>query len=714
MNSRYKDEGPLRHGGLHSVRRALDTVKNTRVAAKVFAEDVAFHTEWENLQQLSDAGGRDYVIELSDVDEPGRTLYLELAKCSVDQQLSERADGLKEFELRPIVVRVLDILEYLHNSKRLAHNDVKIENLLVCESGFSQKLKIADLENASTVGTPRQHKCTAYICPPELAKAICSEQSLLVKPSEDIWAVGVMVLRLMGNETPFALGHGDGMRSKLSPLSSLTDAKVCEVVEDAGIQKGSQLHSFLVGDNRTPGCLTVRPDRRATIQNLRSKGWISGNHATQVHRDGVGHVVQAMHSIDEKLETVAEGVTRIEGAILDMKERIDAVRKTIVNMDSEQVPLVFMLSLCPPVDAERRVVSDEEAKGLFGRFSQIFQKNNPLHTVRDHLDALKGHKLKLRLLCQYTMEPVGDGYELRAPRQEVPPLLPLLSVGVKGLHMVNAATAVANMFLGGVLPNRIVPQAVIRDAKSLADGIPEGLQTYPSIIELTEQVATQGDTAEAPQALSHYQMQQFKLFLKQHDPEGHWRGHLRRVPLADGTVLWVSENGLRQLKDEGMLDNEGAKLQQELEERIRQARQQIEGKLETELAEKEAAMRQQMIDAEAAATETEQEMRDRTIRMEAELQRVKDAHAAERKRQEDKADDARRQLAQLQQEKWAALLNDDGSNATDLLGSLADEHSSVAARMDALAGEEKVKLRQRLEEKQRQRANELLKSEDIL
>ena len=152
--------------------------------------------------------------------------------------------------------------------------------------------------------------------------------------------------------------------------------------------------------------------------------------------------------------------------------------------------------------------------------------------------------------------------------------------------MVNAATAVANMFLGGVLPNRIVPKAVIRDAKSLADGIPEGLQTYPSIIELTEQVATQGDTAEAPQALSHYQMQQFKLFLKQHDPEGHWRGHLRRVPLADGTVLWVSENGLNQLEDEGMLDNEGAELQQELEERIRQARQQIEDKLETELAKK--------------------------------------------------------------------------------------------------------------------------------
>lgn len=45
-NSRYKDEDPLpplRQGGLHSVRGALDTAKNSRVAAKVLADDVAFH-----------------------------------------------------------------------------------------------------------------------------------------------------------------------------------------------------------------------------------------------------------------------------------------------------------------------------------------------------------------------------------------------------------------------------------------------------------------------------------------------------------------------------------------------------------------------------------------------------------------------------------------------------------------------------------------------
>eukprot|EP01043_Picozoa_sp_COSAG02_P039319 COSAG02_NODE_3096_length_7380_cov_36.086910_2_plen_796_part_00 len=711
VNSRYKDEGPLRQGGLHSLRRAVDTVKNTRVAAKVFADDVAFRTEWQNLQQMNDAGGRDYVIELSDVDEPSRTLYLELAKCSVDQQLTERPDGLEEVEVRPIVLRVLDILDYLHSSKKLAHNDVKLENLLVCESGFSQKLKIADLENASIIGTPRGLKCTPYICSPELAQAICSEQSLQVKPSEDVWAVGVMVLRLLGHETPFALGDGDDMHSKLSPLALLTDAKVRQVVEHAGIQTGSQLFSFLVGDNRTSGCLVVEPGQRAKIQDLRSKGWISGNAATQVHRDGVGHVVQTMQAIEEKLDSVAEGVQRIEGAILDMKERIEAVRKTIVNLDSEQVPLVFTLSLCPASD---RVVSVEEAKGLFGRFSQILHKHNPLHTVRDHLDALKGHRLKLRLLCQYTWEPVGEGYELRAPLQEVPPLLPLLSVGVKGLQTVNAAAAVANVFLGGVLPERIVPETVIRDAKSLADGIPEGLYSYPSVVELATQVALQGETEEARQALSQYQQQQFKLFLKTHDSDGHWRGHLRRVPLADGTVLWVSEDGFKKLEDEGMLDSEGAKLQQELEDRIQQAHQQVEIQLAAELAEKEAAVQRQLIDAEVTEAESEQEIRDRAVQMEAELQRLKDAHAMERQRQEDKADDARKTLARLQKEKWEELLNDHGSNPADLVGSLAEEHVSVAARMDALAREEKVKLRQRLELKQRQRAHELLKSEDIL
>eukprot|EP01046_Picozoa_sp_COSAG06_P096745 COSAG06_NODE_42859_length_377_cov_2.028777_1_plen_111_part_10 len=111
------------------------------------------------------------------------------------------------------------------------------------------------------------------------------------------------------------------------------------------------------------------------------------------------------------------------------------------------------------------------------------------------------------------------------------------------------------------------------------------MHEYPCVVELSEGAVQAGDSAEAKhQSLSLYQQQQFVLFLKKHDPQEKWRGMLRRVPLVDGTVQWVSEAGLSQLEAEGLLDNESGKLQAELEERIEQARQRLENKLTAEIA----------------------------------------------------------------------------------------------------------------------------------
>ena len=104
-----------------------------------------------------------------------------------------------------------DILNYLHTSKRLVFNDLKAENILVFQSGrFSQTIKIADLEHAAVIGAKRDHVCSPYICPPELARAICHDEQVEVNAKEDVWAVGVMVLRLMGLKNPFELGEGEG------------------------------------------------------------------------------------------------------------------------------------------------------------------------------------------------------------------------------------------------------------------------------------------------------------------------------------------------------------------------------------------------------------------------------------------------------------------------------------------------------------------------
>ena len=96
---------------------------------------------------------------------------------------------------------------------------------------MSQQLKIADFENASVFGTVRDEKVTPYICPPEVAAALCKGDTsqLKVSGAEDVWAVGVMVLRLLGLREPFlSVGAtvGDSSKSKLATISKLSYSDV--------------------------------------------------------------------------------------------------------------------------------------------------------------------------------------------------------------------------------------------------------------------------------------------------------------------------------------------------------------------------------------------------------------------------------------------------------------------------------------------------------
>jgi hypothetical protein len=129
----FQDFGPLpQQGGLHSMHKARRTATGVEVAAKHFdksdvAATAAFHREWKNLRELmADRGGQEYVTQLVDVDERAQVLYLELALGSLDQQLEEQPEGFVDAEIRLKIARTLNILNYLHMSKLMAHNDIKV------------------------------------------------------------------------------------------------------------------------------------------------------------------------------------------------------------------------------------------------------------------------------------------------------------------------------------------------------------------------------------------------------------------------------------------------------------------------------------------------------------------------------------------------------------------------------------------------------------
>eukprot|EP01046_Picozoa_sp_COSAG06_P095452 COSAG06_NODE_41571_length_390_cov_0.525773_1_plen_116_part_10 len=109
-----------------------------------------------------------------------------------------------------------------------------------------------------------------------------------------------------------------------------------------------------------------------------------------------------------------------------------------------------------------------------------------------------------------------------------------------------------------------------------------------------------------------------------------------KVPLADGTVLWVSREGHAKLQEEGVLDTEGAKLQQALEDKIAEVQRRFERKLAGELR----AKQQELQDVHGR---DEQDVRTK----EAELAELRSAQQLERSEHAEELEKMRMHIAQF-------------------------------------------------------------------
>jgi hypothetical protein len=166
--------------------------------------------------------------------------------------------------------------------------------------------------------------------------------------------------------------------------------------------------------------------------------------------------------------------------------------------------------------------------------------------VQAAVDDMDAGTFTLRLLCQYSWKPVGAGYRIQAPRDSVPKLLPLLSVGLKGMKAVCGIGSLGRMF---GLPWPDMPESAVGVAEKLVDG----LGSEFACVTAAAGAAAGGDSARARTAVSKFQQAEFEAFLRQHDPKEMWKAQLARVALRSGQVLWVSEASNAMLQAEGQL-----------------------------------------------------------------------------------------------------------------------------------------------------------------
>ena len=374
-----------------AVRIVRHKASGDELVAKTFDDKTQFEKERDNLKDCKDRKGKQMVVQLKDEYEEGLTLYIEQAEGgSLKDRLDRSPGGLSENALRPLVEKALDILLYLHG-KDLSHCDFKPENMLVFGEDRNQ-MKVCDMESTAAFGEPRSIYATPYISSPELAKHIVKGGGdLRVSPAEDIWSLGVSVLYLLTGEHP--------LPTELSALARLTAEDVDGAIARAGNVSG-QLQSFL------KKCLAVDPSKRPNAGELKSSGWVSGAAATQFVRMSGGAMNEISTKLDAMHEDISEGFEEMKLHLGDIEQGMEAVRKTIVGLDASPVPAVFVIEM-PEGSGS---VEDQFQQGV-NTLSVIY---DPRSSKLQVLQAVANKHMKLRLICQATGEPVGEGYEIKA------------------------------------------------------------------------------------------------------------------------------------------------------------------------------------------------------------------------------------------------------------------------------------------------------------
>eukprot|EP00929_Paragymnodinium_shiwhaense_P043628 TRINITY_DN22421_c0_g1_i1.p1 TRINITY_DN22421_c0_g1~~TRINITY_DN22421_c0_g1_i1.p1 ORF type:complete len:810 (+),score=64.55 TRINITY_DN22421_c0_g1_i1:134-2563(+) len=201
--------------------------------------------------------GHPSITELHEVIESSTQIILVMELCPLGdmQKLVKRRRALVEDCGRRLFNQLLGAIEHMH-SQRVAHRDLKLENLLLCDKG---NLKVADFGVAMIVEPPGRKlwdTCgtLSYMAPEVLLKAGYDPWPA------DLWSAGVALHAMLCGAVPFKGDDMDQIRKRIlkgrSPAPSYLSVSAV-----------SLLHGLLETD----------PVKRTTVQDALLHLWSRGS-----------------------------------------------------------------------------------------------------------------------------------------------------------------------------------------------------------------------------------------------------------------------------------------------------------------------------------------------------------------------------------------------------------------------------------------------------
>jgi serine/threonine protein kinase len=270
----YKTKALLGSGGFADVYRCQHKLRGHDYAVKEIFNDnyenggEKIREEINTMKRLQDGC---HIIRLLDVfREPDRTLMImEEAKGGDLLERIYEKEVFSESDARRISRLLLEAIHFCHK-KKIAHRDVKPENILLTSKQSDTDIKLADFGCAKLITSPN---CLRTFCgsfqytAPELYtnENGYGEQC-------DLWSVGVVIYILLGGYAPF-----DGEEEDLPEI-------VCR-------GKFAFQRTYWKDISNAPRdvirrLLVVNPDERATCEETLDSKWLRRRDMESLNLDG--------------------------------------------------------------------------------------------------------------------------------------------------------------------------------------------------------------------------------------------------------------------------------------------------------------------------------------------------------------------------------------------------------------------------------------------
>lgn len=206
IEGHYQVGSLIGRGGMSEVYYALDLWSNNPVAVKVLSPELAkdatnrqkFHREERSMRQVSGGHTVGVISSGTVYVEDQMVMYIVLEYvhgCTLSQLLRVRR-ALSLGETLDILLPVVEALSEVH-ANRYVHGDIKPGNILLDANGqvkltdFGLSRRDDQAESGSLMGTP------AYVAPEVL------DPTLKVRAQADIFALGVVMYRMLAGRLPF-------------------------------------------------------------------------------------------------------------------------------------------------------------------------------------------------------------------------------------------------------------------------------------------------------------------------------------------------------------------------------------------------------------------------------------------------------------------------------------------------------------------------------